>query len=205
MNVLSSLPIVSQRVRQPSIVDVANLARVSSKTVSNVIHDRGNVRPTTRKRVQQAIDELGYRPNLISRQLRTGRSNNIILAVPELVTTYFSQLAHEVMQSAQKCGYDVLIIETLGSKEREKHALSGLESCTADGVILSSLTLTGQEAWENRTGLPVVLLGERSEDSPITHIQIDNRASARQATEHVLARGCIRPLFLGLNIPNDTG
>ena len=184
MNDLSSLPIVSQRVRQPSIVDVANLARVSSKTVSNVIHDRGNVRPTTRKRVQQAIDELGYRPNLISRQLRTGRSNNIILAVPELVTTYFSQLAHEVMQSAQK---------------------SGLESCTADGVILSSLTLTGQEAWENRTGLPVVLLGERSEDSPITHIQIDNRASARQATEHVLARGCIRPLFLGLNIPNDTG
>lgn len=201
----SSSPPTLRRSKQPSIVDVAELAHVSSKTVSNVLHQRNNVKASTKLRVEQAIEALGYRPNLVSRRLRTGKSNSIILAVPELLTTYFSQLAHEVLQNARNHGYDVLIVETLGSKEREKQALSGLESCTADGVILSSMALTGQEVWENRTGMPVVLLGERSEDSPVTHVLIDNRASARQATEHVLSLGCKRPLFLGLNVPNDTG
>ena len=73
--------------------DVARLAGVSIKTVSNVINDYPHIRPATRARVEQAIAELGYQPNLSARSLRSGRTGAIALAVPELGLSYFAELA----------------------------------------------------------------------------------------------------------------
>ena len=73
------------------------LAGVSVKTVSNVVNDYPYVRPATRAKVQQAIETLGYRPNMAARNLRSGRSGVIALAVPELDAPYFAELAHHVV------------------------------------------------------------------------------------------------------------
>ena len=92
--------------------DVAVLAGVSVKTVSNVVNDYPYVRPTTRAKVQQAIDALGYRPNMTARNLRSGRSGVIALAVPELNAPYFAELAHHVVRAAMERGWTVLVDET---------------------------------------------------------------------------------------------
>ena len=191
--------------RQPNIVDVAKHAAVSSKTVSNVLHGRSNVKSETRERVLKSIRELGYHPNLISRQLRYGKSNTIMLAVPELRNTYFSTLAHEVMTYAQQMNYTVLITETMGDSQREEAALSGLSSCTVDGVILSTLALTGKEAWAKRTGMPVVLLGEQVGESTITHVAINNRQSGQDVANHLIERGCHKLVFLGADAHVNIG
>ncbi|HEY4225189.1 MAG TPA: LacI family DNA-binding transcriptional regulator, partial [Pseudolysinimonas sp.] len=73
--------------------DVANLAGVSIKTVSNVINDYQYLKPETKRRVQEAIDALGYRPNLSARGLRSGRTGVISLIIPDLRNAYFAELA----------------------------------------------------------------------------------------------------------------
>src|SRR5699024_11400736 len=99
--------------------DVARLADVSIKTVSNVIHDHPHVRPAMRERVQAAIDELGYRPNMSARGLRSGRTGVIGLAVPSLRENYFAELADSVIRAADSRGLSVVVEQTGGERERE--------------------------------------------------------------------------------------
>lgn len=80
--------------------DVARVADVSITTVSNVVTDYRFIRPETRQGVQSAIDELGYRPNLSARGLRSGRIGVISLIVPDLRNAYFAELAVAVMPAA---------------------------------------------------------------------------------------------------------
>ena len=88
-----------QRVR---LEDVAKLAGVSMKTVSNVVHDYPHVSAKMRERVQSAIDELGYRPNLTARRLATGRTGMLALAIPEIDQPYFAELARR--SAKRRCG-----------------------------------------------------------------------------------------------------
>ena len=139
------------------------LAGVSVKTVSNVVNDYPFVRPTTRAKVQQAIDALGYRPNMTARNLRSGRSGVIALAVPEVNAPYFAELAHHVVGAAMNRGWTVLVDETgqthdRALRDRERSAASGIRGQLIDGVILSPLAL--DEADLARYGsVPLVLLG----------------------------------------------
>jgi len=76
----------------PTLHDVARLAGVSIKTVSNIINDYPHVRDTTRAQVEAAIAKLGYTLNLTARNLRSGRTGAITLAVPDLALSYFAEL-----------------------------------------------------------------------------------------------------------------
>src|SRR6185295_14625797 len=92
--------------------DVASRAGVSVKTVSNVVNGYEHVSNTTRAKVDAALTELDYRPNLAARNLRRGRSGIVALAVPELEVPYFSELARHVVQAAREQGWTVLIDQT---------------------------------------------------------------------------------------------
>ncbi len=74
---------------------------VSARTVSNVVNGSARVAPETRRRVQEAIEELGYRPNLAARSLRAGRTGIIGLAIPEL-HSYFAELAGLLVDEARR-------------------------------------------------------------------------------------------------------
>ena len=172
-----------------SLKDVAQHAGVSIKTVSNVVNDYPFVSAPTRERVQAAIRELGYRPNLSARSLRTGRSGLVALAVPELRTPYFAELADALVHQAGLRGWTVMIEQTDGQRDREVDVLIGHRHQTVDGVILSPLGLTATDLRKSRPTVPVVLLGERIYKGPVDHVSIDNEAAARQAVEHLLATG----------------
>lgn len=176
---------------------MAEYAGVSPKTVSNVINDFEHVSERTRTAVQEAIDALGYRVNLAGRQLRQGRTGVITLAVPELDVAYFSELAKYVMAEADRRGRTVLLHQTGAVRERELAALHGFDAQFCDGVILSPLSLVPRELATRDRRLPVVLLGERPAEGATDHIGIDNVRAAREATEHLLARGRRRIAVIG--------
>ena len=88
-----------------NLKDIAQRAGVSLATVSNVVNGYRPVGERTRQRVQQAIDELGYSPNLGARHLRRGRTGLIALAVPELNNPYFAELAEIAIAEAAGLGY----------------------------------------------------------------------------------------------------
>ncbi|MCC5575373.1 LacI family DNA-binding transcriptional regulator [Microtetraspora sp. AC03309] len=185
--------------RPARIQDVAQRAGVSWKTVSNVLHERANVRPETRARVLAAIEELNYRPSVAGRQLRMGRANLLALAVPAIGNPYFSELAHVMIEGAARSGYTVLIDETHGETGREGVVAEGFRVRVIDGIIFSPLEMTGPQLAARRDRTPIVLIGEHvtSEESGLDHVAIDNVASAAEATRHLLETGRERIGFLG--------
>ncbi|MFE2579620.1 LacI family DNA-binding transcriptional regulator [Streptomyces sp. NPDC059378] len=180
-----------------SLKDVAERAGVSIKTVSNVVNNYPHVTPAMRARVQSAIDELGYRPNLTARHLRKGRTGIIALAVPELGNPYFAELAGAVIDAAAEHEFTVLLDHTRGDREQEILVSQGLPARVIDGLILSPLELEAEDLQGRSDDVPLVLLGERVYDLPYDHIAIDNVAAARCAVRHLLGRGRTRIAYLG--------
>ncbi len=121
--------------------DVAARAGVSVKTVSNVVNGYVHVSPPTRARVEAAVAELGYRPNLSARSLRGGRSGIIAIAVPELGVPYFAELVQCVVKAASARGFTVLIDQTDAVPDRERLVLEGIRQHLIDGVIFNPLAL----------------------------------------------------------------
>lgn len=180
-----------------SIKDVALRAGVSVKTVSNVVNGFQFVSDATRSKVQAALDELDYRPNLSARLLRGGRTGIVALAVPEISSPYFAELAAQFVQHAKGHGWTVLIDETQGAQDSERLVLDGIKSHLVDGLIVSPLALTAREIAGRRDSTPLVLLGERLAHSPVDHVSIDNVAGARAATEHLASLGRTRIAAIG--------
>lgn len=177
--------------------DVARLAGVSFKTVSNVVNDYPHVRPTTRQRVLAAIEQLGYQPNLSARSLRSGRSGAISLAVPELRLPYFAELADEVIRAAERRGLVVLIEQTNRDRQREVDLLSSARLRMVDGLLFSPLGMGEEDAALLEVGIPLVLLGERLFHPSVDHVMMQNVAAARAATRYLLDRGRRRIAVVG--------
>ena len=169
--------------------DVAAQAGVSVKTVSNVVNGYVHVAPGTRARVEAAISELGYRPNLSARNLRGGRSGIIALAVPEIGVPYFAELAQEIVAAASDRGFTVLIDQTEGRADQEKQVLEGIRAHLIDGLIFSPLATGQQELSQREDTTPLVLLGERGTDCLADRVAIDNVAAAREAVVHLARLG----------------
>jgi DNA-binding LacI/PurR family transcriptional regulator len=180
-----------------SLKDVAEHAGVSIKTVSNVVNNYQHVTPAMRTKVQAAIDELGYVPNLTARHLRKGRTGILALAVPELGNPYFAELAGAVVDAAAEHDYTVLLDHTRGERAREILVSQGFRARVIDGLILSPIELEADDLRSRDHDAPLVLLGEREYDLPFDHIAIDNVAASRLAVRHLISLGRTRIAFLG--------
>jgi DNA-binding LacI/PurR family transcriptional regulator len=187
----------ARRTGRPTIKDVAARAGVSWRTVSNVIHGHKYLRAETRARVEAAIAELGYRPQLAARQLRKGRSQLLTLAVPYIAHPYFARLAHAVAQEAELHEYDVLIDETRGLPDRELHVASGYHKILTDGIIFSPIAIDRQQMEAASRGTPIVLLGEQIRTRRVDSVMVDNVGSVRTLVDHLIGIGRRRIAFLG--------
>ncbi len=183
----------------PTIRDVARLAGVSTKTVSNVInHNSGRYSDETRDRVIEAIEKLNYRPNRAAQYMRSGMIGSLAFAIPDIGNPYFAEIAREVIDAASEYGYTVVIEHTAGRAENERRLLDSSPH-TVDGVILDPVELIEGEIYRANTALPIVTLGERATGQFYDHVMIDNVAAARQLTEHLLALGRRRIALLPLS------
>lgn len=177
--------------------DVAKLAGVSVKTVSNVVNGYEHVTVGTRDRVLKAIEELNYRPNPAARALRKSRSGIVGLAVPDLGIPYFSELAALIVDAAADQSWTVLVDQTGGLLERELLISEGMRTHLLDGLIFSPIAMGREELDRRQDDTPMVLLGERVSGGPADHVVIDNVAAARDATAHLVALGRRRIAAIG--------
>lgn len=188
-----------------SMKDVARLAGVSIKTVSNVVNDYPFVSAETRSRVRTALESLDYRPNTSARGLRTGRTDLIALAIPALDEPYFAELAGLIVDAAERRGWMVLIEQTGGDRMREKLAAGGSGAHPTDGSIASPVALTDEDAADLVRQRPVVLLGEHLPGAVADHVAVDNVQAAQQATRHLIELGRRRIAFIGAQPQGGAG
>ncbi|MFI9583466.1 LacI family DNA-binding transcriptional regulator [Streptomyces sp. NPDC052236] len=175
-----------------TIQDVAKAAGVSAMTVSNVINDHPNVRRATREKVLDAMARLDYRVNVAARNLRKGRTGTVGLAVPEVSSPYYGQLAAAIITSAERYSLRVSIEQTGASRENELDVLSLSRNRLYDGLILSTVGMGSADVERLKVDYPVVILGERIFDGPVDHVAMPNVDGSWAATRHLIERGCRR-------------
>lgn len=185
--------------------DVAERARVSVRTVSNVVSGYPHVSDRMRERVRKAIAELDYRPNPVARTLRTGRTGVLALVVPEIDVPYFSELARDVIVAAAEVGLRVMIDQTGHDHDRERELLLGEgRTMLFDGVLFSPLVTRSELLeMEATTQMPLVLLGEHEFDGRFDHVAIDNEQAAHDAVTHLLGTGRQRIAAIGTQPDED--
>lgn len=186
-----------------TLQDVAALAGVSIKTVSNVVRGYEHVRPSTRSRVQAAVDQLGYVPHSVARRLATGRTGMIALALPSIEAPYFAELAGLVSTEVDGFDYRLLIEQTSGRLDDERAVLRGREQGLVDGLVFQPMFLDAPAIEQFRGATPLVLLGEVEPPAGVDHVMVDNIAAARAATLHLLQSGRERVAFLGRSPSED--
>ena len=149
--------------KRVTLRDVAEEAGVSLKTASNVINHSGRMTDSTREKVQEVIDRLGYRVNVSARNLNRGKTGFITLAVPTLTAPYLSELANRVIDAARGYGYSVYVTTYAeGSAQGAQSLLRNFNTTVSDGMILSISEVENLEAADLDVDYPLVCVGARS-------------------------------------------
>ncbi|MEJ5890101.1 LacI family DNA-binding transcriptional regulator [Pseudokineococcus marinus] len=185
--------------------DVARRARVSSKTVSNVVNRRPHVHESTRARVEQAISELGYRPNLAARGLRSGRTGVVGLVLPDLRPPAAAALADAVLVAAQENDLAV-VVSRAGADSRSLAGVLAGEPHRTDGLLLAAELLGAPErALLDEVDHPVVLLGRADVVVAVDQVATADAAAAAAAARHLLDAGRRRVAVVGAPASGATG
>lgn len=177
-----------------TIADVARKADVSVTTVSNLLNGRAErMRPSTKERINRAIEELDYTPNRAARQLKTGYTPIIGLIVPSVANPFYGVFAKHVEEAALKRGFQVLLGNSDRDPERERNYAQELWSYGVRGLIFgSSLATLSHLSDLIDQGLHLVAFDRPAQSSDrfaIDSVGVDNRQGTRLATKHLLALG----------------
>ena len=179
--------------RAPTIRDVAERAGVSKSLVSSVLQGKGRVSDASRDAIQQAIAELGYRPNSRARALSRQRSDTVGVIINDLSNPWFIDLLAGLAATLHSSGLSPLLTDRATDHRIGVSSISKLLGQDVDGLVLVG-TMPDDEAIQQAAGqLPIVLAGTRDPKVPGTDIVVnDDRAGARAATEHLLRLGHTR-------------
>jgi LacI family transcriptional regulator len=170
--------------------DVAKLAGVSTMTVSRVVNGSGYTSPAAQARVNQAIAELGYMPNVLARQLRSSRTKTLALVVTDITNPFFTTIARGVEDAARAQGYAVMFCNTDESVEEELDYVRVLIQRRVDGVLLVPATdSSGSLELLQQHGLPVVVLDRRPRSAQVDEVRADSEGGAYIVVRHLLDLG----------------
>lgn len=180
-------PSPAARSRPVSIEDVAGRAGVSTATVSRVLNNPELVAPATAERVQKAIADLDYRPNLFAKGLMTRKSHVLGVALPDIYGEFYSELLRGADGEARKLGYHLLVSsETrLNGREQDQGTLAfGL----VDGLALMITEPNDALLREAlKLDLPLVVLDSDIKGGKLDSVVVDNDAGTREAVSHLLS------------------
>jgi LacI family transcriptional regulator len=176
------------RSNQVTIRDVARLAGVSQATAARAMGGYGYVSSTRRRRVEQAAEALGYRPNDIARALASGSTKTIGLIVGDIENPFFATLARGVADVVEAEGYTLLLANSDENIEREQRAVEAFRTRLVDGIIIAPVT--GSDSAHLREGRwPVVCVDRSIRGVDVDTVTVTNARGARIAVEHLLALG----------------
>jgi len=175
-----------------TIQEVAKIAGVSVATVSRVLNNSSAVVDETREKVQKAINELNYNPNMMGRNLRRNATKIVMVLLPSISNPFYSKVVNGITSVAKKNGFTVMICNTSADENVELEYLDFLKYKLADGAILMSQELGGESLLELAKGIPIVQCSEYSEVKGVPYVSIDNFSAAYDAVKHLIDLGHTR-------------
>lgn len=180
-----------------TIYDVAKKAGVSMATVSRVVNGNPNVKPGTRKKVMEVIDELDYRPNAVARGLASKKTTTVGVIIPDVTNVYFASLARGIDDVAAMYKYNIILANSDGNEEKEIQVFNTLLAKQVDGIIYMGTYLTEKLREQiKRSKTPVVLAGSIDHKNEIVSVHVDYVKAAKEAVNNMLAHGDKRVAFV---------
>jgi len=178
------------RRKSVTMQDVADLAGVSKQTVSVVINGKPGITEETRHRVLAAVEQLGYRRDLVARSLRTGRTRIVTLIVSDTSSPFIGRLAVAAEDYAHSCGYSLVLHNTHDDTEREAVYFESAAERAVDGVLFISATddSPGLDILRS-AGIPFVAVDRTPFPYDGPAVVLDNIEVGRLAAEHLLSLG----------------
>jgi LacI family transcriptional regulator len=174
-----------------TIYDVAREAKVSMATVSRVLNGTAVVKEDTKKRVQDAIAKLGYRPNAVARGLASKKTRTIGVIVPDVSAAFVAEVVRGIEDIATMYEYHIILTNSDGEIEREVDLVGTMWEKQVDGIIYMTNKLSQEHiAAFEAAQIPVVLCSTEDPERRIPSVNIDNRQSGYDAGEYLLSRGC---------------
>jgi LacI family transcriptional regulator, galactose operon repressor len=173
---------------RPTIVDVAARSGASKSTVSYVIRGGAHVSPNLRRRVLAAVEELGYRPNGLARQLVLRRTSTIGVVVGDLANPFYGELVKRLERHAHEAGYATAVSNTDGHPEREAARVEALLEQRVAGIVM--LQFGGDREILDEVigdGTPVAVVS--STDTRVDSVGVDERVGLALAVRHLAAIG----------------
>ncbi|MCL9641694.1 LacI family DNA-binding transcriptional regulator [Rahnella victoriana] len=173
--------------------DVANKAGVSKATVSRVLSGKGYVSQETKDQVFKAIEEAGYRPNLLARNLATSKSMCIGLVVTNTLYNgnYFSELISQAAKKLDANGRQLILVDGKHSAEEEREAIQFLHDLRCDGIIIYPRFLSVDEMDDiiDKYNKPVMVVNRKLRKHQSHCIYCDHKGSGLQSTRALIERG----------------
>jgi LacI family repressor for deo operon, udp, cdd, tsx, nupC, and nupG len=172
-----------------NIREVARVAGVSVATVSRTLKSPERVLPHTRDRVNAAVEQVGYRPNLLAVQFRSRETRNLVILVPSIANSFFARVIGGAQRAAQAAGYRVLLCDTQGCEALEREFADLVYAHQADGVI----QLRAYDPFASAIGppgsAPIVNACEVIRAGRHPTISLDNHGAAKTMTQHLIDLG----------------
>ena len=173
-----------------NIKDVAKAAGVSTATVSRVLaNSDAPVRPETKERVLKAINDLGYRPNLVARSLRAQKTAKIGLVVSDIRNPFFTAISRAVEDAAYEEGFSVLMCNTDENPDKEALYLDLLHDENVAGVIFSPTQPFSEGLKEYNSSIPFVFVDRSVKSRNVDMVLLDNGPAAYDLTVHLIENG----------------
>lgn len=176
--------------RAVTLNDVARHVGVSARTVSRVVNDEGGCTEETKARILVAIDELGYRPNLMARALIRRRSDTIGLVTLEMLDPFFPEFADGVERSANAIGRTMFLATTGSDRVRQQRALKSMVGHGVDGAIVFPAVGTLDDLADFASNeLPIVVVNLDAHSDRLASVSAEIRAGAEEAVAHLVSSG----------------
>ncbi|SPE23997.1 Transcriptional regulator, LacI family [Candidatus Sulfotelmatomonas gaucii] len=180
--------------------DVARLAGVGTMTVSRVLSGTVPVSAETTRRVQTAIEQLKYRPNVLARAFRGQRSGSIGLILPYLYDPFFANCAHAVTTVAKEHGYSVLITTSNEDPDTEYAEADEMLQRHVDGLLVIPSQFRHSRVTRTLAGkTPLVAFDRPVSDPSIDVVLVQNAVGARRIVEHLIEHGHKHISYIGLS------
>jgi len=176
--------------RKITIYDVALEADVSLATVSRVINDSSVVKEETRKKVEEAIYKLGYKPNMVAQSLALSKTTTIALILPDNIFSYFGKIMNGLLDVAKIYKYSVTIYTTTTGVNEMNEILENIIKSRADGIIIYNDTLTEKDrAYLDNYNIPVVYLLNKVETDSGCCVYVDYPKAIYNLVSEYLDKG----------------
>lgn len=179
------------RVMTVRMKDIAKDLGLSVVTISKVLRNHPDIAEETRERVLRRVKELDYQPNIMARSLVTGRSYLIGLVVPDLLHSFFTELAKAVSAAVSKRGYSTIISSSEEDPELEAREIQQLMGRRLDALVIASSGTDAEPFLRlDRHGLPYVLIDREIPGLGANFVGINDEVAGRIATQHLIDQGC---------------